>query len=406
MGHIRILTVISLAVLLAACVAPRSDLSQIDPELAKREALIQRKMVLESAVEMDIRLVQIARPMWIAAAPLCGKRTSPSFGFYYTNQHEWGGEWLQAANELYGLSDSLQVLYLEPGSPVDQAGMQVGDHLYKIDGWDVPTGEKATELLEAHLEDVAKQLMIGVEPSRQELPPVVFTVLRNGQRRDISATPLISCDYGFHVVQEEGLNAYADGRNVMIHQAMMRFAESDTELAAVMAHELAHNLMGHIEAQETNAAGGMLLDLLAAGLGVNTQGAFMKLAAGAYSQEFEAEADHVGLYIMALANYDMIDAPNFWRRMAIEHPSGIDYGASHPTTPERFLGLENAIALITEQRSAGIDLASQVNIPDLSAWSDAPVHESPKSGEQGRKGAPAASGGDDDENDEESVDAD
>ena len=402
MGHIRISFVIGLVVILAACVAPRSDLPQIDPELAKREALIQRKMVLESAIELDIRLAQIARPMWIAAAPLCGKRISPTFGFYYTNQHEWGVEWLRAADDLYGLSDSLQVFYLEPGSPVDQAGFQAGDLLYKIDGWDIPTGERATDLLDKHLDGVEKQLMIGVESSSQELSPVVFTLLRNGQRHEISVTPLISCDYGFYVVQDDALNAYADGRDVIIHQGMMRFAKSDTELATAVAHELAHNLMGHIEAIETNAAGGLLLDLLAAGIGVNTQGAFMKMAAGAYSQEFEAEADHVGLYIMALANYDMADAPKFWRRMAIEHPSGIDYGVSHPTTPERFLGLENAIAIITEQRTAGIDLASQVDIPDLRGWSDKPVHEFSGPGDQARKGGAKSSDGEDDE---ESADA-
>ena len=155
--------------------------------------------------------------------------------------------------------------------------------------------------------------------------------------------------------------------------------------------------MGHIEAIQTNAMGGMLLDFLAAGFGVNTQGAFSKIAAGAYSQEFEAEADHVGLYIMALANYDMTDAPNFWRRMAIEHPTGIDYGVSHPTTPKRFLGLENAITIITEQQTAGIDLAGQVNIPDLRGWSDGPIHEFPESGEQDRKGSSASKNKDNEE---------
>ena len=397
MGNNRLLIVIGLVIVLSACVAPRSDLPEIDPELAKREALIQRKMALESAVEMEIRLAQIARPMWVAAAPLCGKRISPTFGFHYTNQHEWEGEWLRAAKELYELSDSLQLLYVEPGSPVDRAGLKAGDLLFKIDGWDVPTGDKATDLLVKHFNGVEIQLMTGAETSGQELTPVVFSVLRNGRRHDLPVTPLISCDYGFYVVQDDALNAYADGRDVIIHQGMMRFARSDTELAAVVAHELAHNIMGHIEAIQTNAMGGMLLDFLAAGFGVNTQGAFSKIAAGAYSQEFEAEADHVGLYIMALANYDLTDAPNFWRRMAIEHPTGIDYGVSHPTTPERFLGLENAITIITEQQTAGIDLAGQVNIPDLRSWSNDPIHEFPESGEQDRKGSSASKNKDNEE---------
>ena len=57
MGHIRISFVIGLVVILAACVAPRSDLPQIDPELAKREALIQRKMV-------EHRLTKPNHPCW------------------------------------------------------------------------------------------------------------------------------------------------------------------------------------------------------------------------------------------------------------------------------------------------------------------------------------------------------
>ena len=73
---------------------------------------------------------------------------------------------------------------------------------------------------------------------------------------------------------------------------------------------------------------------------------------------------------MALAGYEIDDAPNFWRRMAIEHPTGIDYGGLHPTTPERFLGLERGIAEIKQNLADGVDLIAEVNIPDLGAFSE------------------------------------
>ena len=146
-----------------------------------------------------------------------------------------------------------------------------------------------------------------------------------------------------------------------------------------------------------NAAGGLLLDLLVAGLGVNTQGAFTKAAASAYSQGFEAEADHVGLYIMALAGYEIDDAPNFWRRMAIEHPTGIGYGGLHPTTPERFLGLERGIAEIKQNLADGVDLIAEVNIPDLGTFSERWKREAPNSGEAQRKGGSKQAGSDEEE---------
>ncbi len=46
--------------------------------------------------------------------------------------------------------------------------------------------------------------------------------------------------------------------------------------------------------------------------------------------------------MLALANGNIEEAPNFWRRMAAEHPGSIqrNHAATHPATPERFVALE------------------------------------------------------------------
>lgn len=65
------------------------------------------------------------------------------------------------------------------------------------------------------------------------------------------------------------------------------------------------------------------------------------MAAGAmtFSQDFQREADYVGMYILARAHKDYKDAANIWRHMATENPGSIKFASSHPTTAERFVRL-------------------------------------------------------------------
>ena len=55
---------------------------------------------------------------------------------------------------------------------------------------------------------------------------------------------------------------------------MMRFAVDDTDLAIVVGHELAHNVMTHSSKKMANYVLGSIVDILAAIYGVNTQGMF------------------------------------------------------------------------------------------------------------------------------------
>ena len=127
-------------------------------------------------------------------------------------------------------------------------------------------------------------------------------------------------------VQDSRINAFADGEAVYMMAGMMRFAENDQELALILGHELAHNVEAHISAKKVNATIGLVFDLLAAGAGVNTRGAFSQAGANSYSQDFESEADYVGLYYLARAGIEVDGAAYFWRRMAAEHkPDPVSY---------------------------------------------------------------------------------
>ena len=62
-----------------------------------------------------------------------------------------------------------------------------------------------------------------------------------------------------------------------------------------------------------------------------------------YSQDFEREADYVGLYILAKSNIDSSNIENFWRKLAAENPgSTINYNSTHPTSSERWANIRAA----------------------------------------------------------------
>lgn len=170
---------------------------------------------------------------------------------------------------------------------------------------------------------------------------------------------------------KRGLNAHADGQNVVIYPAMIDFAKNDNHLAFVIAHEFAHNIMRHVDAQQKNVTFGALLgtvvDVAAGSQGANTGGVFGKLGSQQglmrYSADFESEADYVGLYILARAGFAIEQAPDFWRMMSQAEPDAIYISSSHPTNPARTIAMTKIIAEIRAKQRAGLPLLPNIR-PD------------------------------------------
>ena len=241
------------------------------------------------------------------AVPLCGGDVAPFLGIRVHNKYSYEKDWQTTARALYGTGERLRLSHVTAGSPAAAAGLRTGDIIHGIDGVEL-RGKHASDTL---LRAISKHLADG--------PTVINLRIAgpDGSPRIVSFAPVPACNYGLHLALDNSINAYADGENIVVHAGMMNFARNDTELATVVAHELAHNAMGHMDALAANAAGGLVLDVLALLVGVNTQGAFSRMTSQAYSVEFEAEADYVGVYALALAGLDIDRSPDLWRRMAV-----------------------------------------------------------------------------------------
>ena len=347
-----------IAVLLSGCVSTTTQLAPVAPEAVAAEEIAQRELVVQELSKAQQRLDDLSFPLLVSATPLCGQETSHRLGISFSTVREYKDDWAVAAASALGLSDTLALTSVPVGSPAADAGLQPGDHLIAVNGVPVPIGKDAVASTAAVLKDNGAS-------------SVRVTIRRGSEVFETIVEPVTACAFTTVVVVEGDINAFADGTRVIVPWAMMRFAKDD-ELVGVIGHEIAHNAMGHIAARQKNALwGGLfgaLVDVAAATQGVNTRGQntanFMAVAAQAFSQDFEREADYVGMYILARAGRDLTTVPNLWRQFAQINPDAISYASTHPTTAERFVRLQMTIVEINRKKEAGQDLLPEMKTGD------------------------------------------
>jgi predicted Zn-dependent protease len=177
-------------------------------------------------------------------------------------------------------------------------------------------------------------------------------------------------DYHFYVVKEQEPNAFAiPGGHIFVTSGLIRFVDTEDELAGVIGHEIAHSVLRHIDKAMDRAKRLSLLTLAAiiagAFLSKDAQGA-ATLATGAmamaqslmlkYTRENEAEADQKGIKYLTDAGYGSQAMVTFlkkiyrWQR-AIS-PDVPTYLTTHPGIDERITYLSDTF--LTTPKYAGI----------------------------------------------------
>lgn len=354
---LRSITVLLVACFIAsACVTPQSQRPKIESVASEIEARKQRELVVQDVAETYARLFNVGYPILVKAVSFCDE-TSYQLGMDVWSAEAMTDEWKAAYETVYGLSGLLEIGFIAPGATAEKAGLKVGDILISVDDWDVPVGKSVI----AKFWKKMNKLSASSDMRR-------IKIQRGEDVMTFNVEPELACDYAIDVENSKDLNAFADGERIVLNKGMMDFFKTDEELALVFSHELAHNTMKHIDAQETNmalgAAGGVIFDILGAFVGVNTQGTFTKIGAqsggGAFSPEFEAEADYVGLYILAVSGHPIEKAAHFWRRMSLRNVGGISLTTTHPANAERFVGIENTVREIKAKIAAGEPLKPEM----------------------------------------------
>jgi predicted Zn-dependent protease len=141
---------------------------------------------------------------------------------------------------------------------------------------------------------------------------------------------LSNFDWEFNLVDDPNtVNAFCmPGGKVVFYTGILNVAKNEDAVACVMGHEIAHALANHGNermSQGLLAQFGLVgLDvalaekpaetrqLLLTAAGITTQLAVLL----PFSRLHESEADEIGLYLMAMAGYDVREAAPFWERMS------------------------------------------------------------------------------------------
>ena len=127
--------------------------------------------------------------------------------------------------------------------------------------------------------------------------------------------------YHFHVVDSPEVNAFAlPGGEIYVFRGLLEFVESESELAAVLGHEMSHVDLKHCVDRYRYE-----LSLKRAGAGDLGKVVDMsrRLATVAYSQFQEVEADAQGMRICIDARYDPEAAPRLFTRMSATMEGGV-----------------------------------------------------------------------------------
>ncbi|MCW8884015.1 MAG: M48 family metalloprotease [Motiliproteus sp.] len=336
-------TLLLLAALITGCAKPIIPNQELPPALLSLEQEKQRSLALTEQLKRRQRVMNISFPLMVAAADFCADKVKPSLGISFSNKEGIDKSYRDTAIQDLGLGDALQVILVAEGSPAATAGIAAGDVLVSVDDKPFKSGKKAGASVKA--------LLASLKAGQ----PVDLVVARADKTITVEITPSQICDYPILISNQDTVNAYANGRQIILTKGLLRFSEQDSDLALVIAHELAHNAFGHVPKIVKNAFTGVAVDLLAFGFGIPSPAAFTITGANLHRQQFEAEADHIALYILARSGQPIDHAADFWRRVAAEYPDQIDknIGASHPSSPERFLAIESTVKIIKEKRRRG-----------------------------------------------------
>ncbi len=153
-----------------------------------------------------------------------------------------------------------------------------------------------------------------------------------------------------NLLQKDELNAYCmPGGKIMFYSGIIKELNlSDAEIAAIMGHEMAHALREHGREAMSRAYVinfGLMAAGTAAGLGQGEMDLAKKVTDVALtlpnSRTAEAEADLIGLELMARAGYDPKASITLWQKMSKEGgQKPPEFLSTHPATMTRIDGLE------------------------------------------------------------------
>lgn len=245
--------------------------------------------ILAQYQALNQRLEEVAYRVQIANAALCPV-TKRSVGMEVHTLSDYPEDLQPVAQALLGVGPGLSLRTVRAGSPAQRAGFMPGDRLRSFGGAFLPSGQTAQTFFQA----VSQQALAKTS--------LEISVVREEQTLTRTLKPETICGYPAILVFSEQINGHTDGQEVFITSELMRSLPADSDLALIVAHEMAHAIAGHMQKPPSKA--------------------------------LELEADRMALIMLARAGFDYAKAVENWAASP-QPDDGERPSTTHPGRAER-----------------------------------------------------------------------
>jgi hypothetical protein len=237
-------------------------------------------------------LATVSYRIAVSAGDYCPEK-APLLGFSIHDLSQYGASDRKAVKAAYGFAGYPLVLAVAAGGPAARGGLAVGDSLIAVEGQPVPPAAahansyQRVSAVWALLDDAARH------------GPVRLTLQRGESEVSATVSPVMGCNSLFELGSSSQIDAVADDSEVVVNVGALQFAEGEDEAAAIVAHELSHNILHHREK-----------------IAVAPRGQRLAVASNA-----EQEADRLSIALLERAGYDPQAILRFWQRFLTQFPA-------------------------------------------------------------------------------------
>jgi Zn-dependent protease with chaperone function len=224
-----------------------------------------------------------------------------------------------------GIAGDLVIEAVAAGSPAEAAGLRAGAELLAIGGQSV-AGLSDPRAKGNATADMASD---RIDSLLVRQGTVTLRFAPKGQAaREVTIAGEPVCRARFAMLRG---GAYAQTKGFTIEVAVQLLAEapSDDEAATMIAHELAHNIMGH---WQRNVAAGRTYTAI---------------------RDNEREADRMAPWLMANAGFDPAAAPRFFTSWGPRHGGGMTRSPTHDSWQDRVAAIAAELPALAAARRGG-----------------------------------------------------
>ncbi len=210
---------------------------------------------------------------------------------------------------------------------------------------------------------IAEQILRDVAVSDDVVQDIeIIDYLQSLGEKLAAAGPDKRQQFNFFVVKDNSINAFAmPGGVIGVHTGLILAANSESELASVLGHEIGHVTQHHLARMLASQQHDTFKNVASIALALLVSRANPELAGGAltaagasgiqrqldYTREYEREADRVGLQILDNAGFDVRAMPAFFttlqRGTRFVEGSAPSFLRTHPLTSERIADVTNRV---------------------------------------------------------------